>query len=65
MATSDVTLNSPNPSRTYDASRHCVCFFDPRNCEEVRRVCSMPLPERLRGLCAVASSREVILSTGG
>jgi hypothetical protein len=37
MATSDVTLNFPDPSRTCDASRHCVCFFDPRNCEEVRR----------------------------
>ncbi|CAB3692921.1 DUF1488 domain-containing protein [Trinickia soli] len=27
MRTSDATLNFPNPSRTYDASRHCVCFW--------------------------------------
>jgi hypothetical protein len=37
MATSDVTLSFPDPGRTYDASRHCVCFFDPRNREEVRQ----------------------------
>lgn len=27
MGKSDVTLNFPNPSRTYDVSRHCVCFW--------------------------------------
>jgi hypothetical protein len=58
VATSDLTLNFPNPSRTYGASRRCVCFFDPQNCEEVRQVCSTLLPERLRGRCAVASSEK-------
>lgn len=35
MGTSDVTLNFPNPSRTYDASRHCVCFWGYDNSREI------------------------------
>jgi len=35
MATNDLTLNFPNPSRTYDASRHCVCFWGYDNSREI------------------------------
>lgn len=28
-------LNFPNPSRIYDASRHCVCFWGHDNAREV------------------------------
>lgn len=35
MGTSDVTLSFPNPSRTYDASRHCVCFWGYDNSREI------------------------------
>jgi hypothetical protein len=55
MATSDVTLNFPNPSRTYDDSRHCVCFFDPRNL----RKCNRCAAHRSRSACVdVAPSRH-------
>lgn len=30
-----MTLNFPNPSRTYDASRHCVCFWGYDDSREV------------------------------
>ena len=35
MANSTVTLNFPNPSRSYDASRHCVCFWGYDNSREI------------------------------
>ena len=35
MGKSDVTLNFPNPSRTYDASRHGVCFWGYDNSREI------------------------------
>ena len=35
MANSTVTLNFPNPSRSYDASRHCVCFWGYDNSREL------------------------------
>ncbi|MFM0441478.1 DUF1488 domain-containing protein [Paraburkholderia strydomiana] len=28
-------LNFPNPSRSYDASRHCVCFWGYDNSREI------------------------------
>lgn len=30
-----MALNFPNPSRIYDASRHCVCFWGYDNAREV------------------------------
>ena len=30
-----VVLNFPNPSRVYDASRHCVCFWGYDNAREI------------------------------
>jgi hypothetical protein len=30
-----MALNFPNPSRSYDASRHCVCFWGYDNAREV------------------------------
>ncbi|KVN53924.1 DUF1488 domain-containing protein [Burkholderia stagnalis] len=35
MGNSAVTLNFPNPSRTYDASRHCVRFWGYDNSREI------------------------------
>ncbi|WP_412023424.1 DUF1488 domain-containing protein [Burkholderia cepacia] len=35
MGKSDATLNFPNPSRTYDMSRHCVCFWGYDNSREI------------------------------
>ncbi|MGV2288099.1 DUF1488 domain-containing protein [Trinickia sp. YCB016] len=35
MGKSGVTLNFPNPSRTYDVSRHCVCFWGYDNSREI------------------------------
>ena len=30
-----MALNFPNPSRSYDASRHCVCFWGYDGAREV------------------------------
>lgn len=30
-----MALNFPNPSRSYDAARHCVCFWGYDNAREV------------------------------
>lgn len=30
-----MVLNFPNPSRVYDASRHCVCFWGYDNAREI------------------------------
>jgi Protein of unknown function (DUF1488) len=30
-----MALNFPNPSRSYDASRHCVCFWGYDNSREI------------------------------
>lgn len=35
MGKSGVTLSFPNPSRTYDVSRHCVCFWGYDNSREI------------------------------
>ena len=35
MGKSDATLNFPNPSRSYDTSRHCVCFWGYDNSREI------------------------------
>ena len=31
----NMALNFPNPSRSYDASRHCVCFWGYDNAREI------------------------------
>ncbi|RDJ99287.1 DUF1488 domain-containing protein [Paraburkholderia lacunae] len=35
MGKSSVVINFPNPSRIYDASRHCVCFWGYDNSREI------------------------------
>ncbi|AWV02940.1 DUF1488 domain-containing protein [Burkholderia sp. MS455] len=35
MGKIDAALNFPNPSRTYDMSRHCVCFWGYDNAREI------------------------------
>ena len=35
MGKSNIVLNFPNPSRTYDASRHGVCFWGYDNSREI------------------------------
>jgi hypothetical protein len=35
MENGNMVLNFPNPSRTYDASRHCVCFWGYDNSREI------------------------------
>jgi hypothetical protein len=30
-----MALNFPNPSRSYDASRHCICFWGYDNSREI------------------------------
>ncbi|SAL82201.1 hypothetical protein AWB68_06425 [Caballeronia choica] len=35
MRKSDVALNFPNPSRSYDPARHCVCFWGYDNSREI------------------------------
>ncbi|WGS48524.1 DUF1488 domain-containing protein [Paraburkholderia sp. D15] len=35
MAKNAVGLSFPNPSRTYDASRRCVCFWGYDNAREI------------------------------
>jgi hypothetical protein len=35
MAKSKMVLSFPNPSRSYDASKHCVCFWGYDNSREI------------------------------
>ncbi|MPV65190.1 MULTISPECIES: DUF1488 domain-containing protein [Burkholderia] len=35
MGKIDAALHFPNPSRTYDMSRHCVCFWGYDNAREI------------------------------
>lgn len=35
MGERDMVLNFPNPSRSHDASRHCVCFWGYDNSREI------------------------------
>jgi hypothetical protein len=35
MGKSTAALSFPNPSRSYDASRHCVCFWGYDNSREI------------------------------
>jgi Protein of unknown function (DUF1488) len=35
MKEGSVALNFPNPSRIYDTSRHCVCFWGYDNAREI------------------------------
>ncbi|MFJ1214905.1 DUF1488 family protein [Burkholderia pyrrocinia] len=35
MGKIDTTISFPNPSRTYDMSRHCVCFWGYDNSREI------------------------------
>ncbi|HEY3596240.1 MAG TPA: DUF1488 domain-containing protein [Paraburkholderia sp.] len=35
MGKSNMALNFPNPSRSYDPSRHCVCFWGYDNSREI------------------------------
>jgi len=40
-----MALNFPNPSRSYDASRHCVCFWGYDNAREIAFLVDDAVPE--------------------
>ncbi|MGO4306746.1 DUF1488 domain-containing protein [Cupriavidus sp. RAF12] len=66
-----MALSFPNPSRSYDASRHCVCFWGYDNTREVAFQVSehvlmhlgeeSPLPEEAAFLASFDRHRDQIL----
>ncbi|KWR91348.1 DUF1488 domain-containing protein [Cupriavidus sp. IDO] len=56
-----MALNFPNPSRSYDAARHCVCFWGYDNAREVAFQVSDNILLRLSQ--EVASEEAAFLAT--
>jgi hypothetical protein len=56
-----VALQFPNPSRSYDASRHCVCFWGYDNSREITFLVDAAVLRRLQA--DVGSDERSILGS--